>query len=544
MLASSGATIDTPARQGFDRAFLAHLQGWFAVDFNLVDGETGELLQSAPHQQAMDFSVLGELSRIVAQRGRAELLDEESPLLVLAIPARVGFDQSRVAVGVFVVAGATSPSCVELAAQRLGISQESAADWLSKQVGWTASALVSMGQLAVERLAAGRQAATVEAELREVSLQLSATYEEISLLHRLTQNLKLTSNNRELGQHALAWLADAVPAQGLAIKWAERHEVDQLHSGSAGAAEWMTYGQCPIDAHEFQRLVDWFALKPGSQPVVLNAPRIQESDWPWPSIRQLVAVPLAEGEHCFGWIAVMNHVEGGQFGSVEASLLSSVAAILGIHSGNAELYEQQREFFAGLVRALSSAIDAKDPYTCGHSDRVARVAVRLAEELDCDRKQIETVYLSGLLHDVGKIGIDDNVLRKTDKLTTAEFEHIKTHVEIGCRILSGIKQLLDVLPGVMHHHEQWDGRGYPSGLKADEIPFLARIVAVADAFDAMGSDRPYRRGMDDDKLDTIMRDGAGKQWDPQVVDAFFRARDEVRAIAHKEVDRVTLEVRD
>jgi HD-GYP domain-containing protein (c-di-GMP phosphodiesterase class II) len=136
---------------------------------------------------------------------------------------------------------------------------------------------------------------------------------------------------------------------------------------------------------------------------------------------------------------------------------------------------------------------------------------------------------------VGKIGIDDNVLRKPGKLTDAEFEHIKTHTVIGHRILSDIKQLDEVLPVVLHHHEQWNGRGYPHGLAAKEIPLLARIVAVADSFDAMGSDRPYRAGMPDDKLDAIMREGAGQQWDADVVAAFFRARDDIRGIAREKV---------
>ncbi len=242
---------------------------------------------------------------------------------------------------------------------------------------------------------------------------------------------------------------------------------------------------------------------------------------------------LCEGTNCFGWLVAFNHVRRGEFGSVEASLLSSVATILGIHNSNVNLYQQQRETFAGIVRALTAAIDAKDPYTCGHSERVARIAVRLAEEIGCERKQIDTIYLSGLLHDVGKIGVDDNVLRKPGKLTEAEYEHIKTHAEIGYKILCDIKQLDEVLPVVLHHHEQWDGKGYPRGLSGENIPLLARIVAVADSFDAMGSDRPYRQGMAEAKLDGILHDGAGKQWDASVVAAFFRARDEIREIARR-----------
>jgi HD-GYP domain-containing protein (c-di-GMP phosphodiesterase class II) len=173
---------------------------------------------------------------------------------------------------------------------------------------------------------------------------------------------------------------------------------------------------------------------------------------------------------------------------------------------------------------------------------VARVAVRLGQELGLETKQLNTLYLSGLLHDVGKIGIDDQVLRKPGKLTDAEYEHIKTHPALGHKILKDIKQLDQVLPVVLHHHEQWDGRGYPHGLAAEETPLLARITAVADAFDAMSSDRPYRQGMADEKLDAILESGAGQQWDPQVVAAFFAARNDIRDISHCERENLSLNV--
>ena len=141
-----------------------------------------------------------------------------------------------------------------------------------------------------------------------------------------------------------------------------------------------------------------------------------------------------------------------------------------------------------VVRALTSAIDAKDPYTCGHSDRVAQVARRLAEELGGDSHMLSRIYLSGLLHDTGKIGIDDTVLRKQGRLTEAEYEHIKTHAEIGHRILAGLKQLDDVLPVVLHHHEQWDGKGYP-----------ARAVGREDSADGPHRGRGRRLRRDDQR---------------------------------------------
>ena len=157
----------------------------------------------------------------------------------------------------------------------------------------------------------------------------------------------------------------------------------------------------------------------------------------------------------------------------------------------------------------------------------------LAQELGLEEGQLQTIYLAGLLHDIGKIGIDDRVLKKPGELTSEEYEHIKLHPEMGYEILKEVRQLDKVLPAVLHHHEAWNGRGYPHGLKKTETPQLARIMAVADAYDAMSSDRSYRKGMSDQRLDAVLRDGAGSQWDPEVIDAFFRIREDIRSMTHR-----------
>jgi HD-GYP domain-containing protein (c-di-GMP phosphodiesterase class II) len=150
--------------------------------------------------------------------------------------------------------------------------------------------------------------------------------------------------------------------------------------------------------------------------------------------------------------------------------------------------------------------------------------------------------LGGLLHDIGKIGIDDQVLNKPGALTPDEYEQIKRHPQLGYDILRGVRQLQKILPIVLHHHEAWDGSGYPHGLAGESTPLLARITATADAFDAMSSDRPYRRGMADEKIDVIMREGAGRQWDPDVIDAFFVCRDKIRRAAENvEIGSVPLD---
>lgn len=521
---------------------LAKLEQWFSVEFHLVDGATGELLHSAIDQSSDDWTIRGELCRNVAQHGKAALIAEEEPLVQMAIPLPGPDELTLVAVGTFATSHRSSPEKLERASALLGLTPQDAAVWIARQTCWVSDVLLRMGQLAAERLVAEQRLQALDQEVRDLSIHLSTTYEEISLLYRLTQNLKLSSNDEELALLALEWLAEVLPVESLAAQFLPNAAGSQ--TSGRQHTKLLSPGNCPVTCEELTEIVAYFSAEPRQRPLVVNHLTSERPDWRWPRVRELVLVPLSEGDHCFGWLAAFNHSQDGEFGTVEASLLSSVGAILGIHSGNSELYQAQRDLFAGVVRALTSAIDAKDPYTCGHSDRVARVAVRLAEELGCERHQLDTIYLSGLLHDVGKIGIDDEVLRKPGKLTEAEYEHIKTHAEIGFRILSDIKQLDEVLPVVLHHHEQWDGKGYPRGLAGDNIPLLARIVAVADSFDAMGSDRPYRQGMSDDKLDAILRDGAGKQWDAEVVAAFFKARESIRQISQQKVKSVTFDVRE
>jgi HD-GYP domain-containing protein (c-di-GMP phosphodiesterase class II) len=311
----------------------------------------------------------------------------------------------------------------------------------------------------------------------------------------------------------------------------------------------IAHGKCPIEDGEFGRFIDRLGPRVATDPLVLNRGATSSPTWFYPDVREIISVPIREGNRVFGWLLALNHNGAtdvknseAEFGTVEGCLMASMATILGIHCGNIALYHEQSEFFGSVVRALTSAIDAKDPYTCGHSDRVARLAVCLARRLGCSKDELNTIYLSGLLHDIGKIGIDDQVLRKPGPLTTAELEHIKTHPDLGCRILDGVKQLDKVLPVVRHHHEAWNGAGYPSGLKEEETPFLARVVAVADSIDAMSSDRPYRNGIPDEQLDAILREGAGKQWDPRIVDAAFNVREDLRRICRSERKLLSLDV--
>jgi putative nucleotidyltransferase with HDIG domain len=184
---------------------------------------------------------------------------------------------------------------------------------------------------------------------------------------------------------------------------------------------------------------------------------------------------------------------------------------------------ENHELFISSIRALAAAIDAKDPYTRGHSERVALYSTAIARQLGMPGEEVRHVRLSALLHDVGKIGIDDRILRKPTALTEEEFEVMKSHPVKGAAIMEAIPQLRDVIPGMKYHHEKWEGGGYPDGLTREAIPMQARIVAVADAFDAMTTTRPYQRAMEISYVFQRIRQLAGVRYDPAVVEALVQS---------------------
>jgi HD-GYP domain-containing protein (c-di-GMP phosphodiesterase class II) len=172
---------------------------------------------------------------------------------------------------------------------------------------------------------------------------------------------------------------------------------------------------------------------------------------------------------------------------------------------------------------LAAAIDAKDPYTRGHSERVARYSIGIGKNLSLSDKEMRNLRISALLHDVGKIGIDDRILRKPGALSDDEFEVMKGHPAKGAAIMSGVAQLIDIIPGMKYHHEKWSGGGYPDGLEGEQIPMQARIVAIADTFDAMTTNRPYQKAMELGYVVEKVKSFAGTRFDPRVVDAFVNA---------------------
>jgi putative nucleotidyltransferase with HDIG domain len=186
---------------------------------------------------------------------------------------------------------------------------------------------------------------------------------------------------------------------------------------------------------------------------------------------------------------------------------------------------QNQELFLESIKTLAAAIDAKDPYTKGHSERVSSYSMAIARHLGLGFDDVFNVRIAAILHDVGKLGIEDGILNKPGVLTDEEYAVMRRHPDIGAQIMSPISNLKQIIPGIRNHHETWDGKGYPDQLEGEGIPLIARIIGVADTFDAMTTNRPYQEAMSLEFVSKRLRQMAGSRFDPRVVEAFEAAVD-------------------
>lgn len=248
--------------------------------------------------------------------------------------------------------------------------------------------------------------------------------------------------------------------------------------------------------------------------------------------RNLLSVPMKyyrpdrKQDVLVGVIQVVNKRDG-TFTPEDVTMLEALASQGATLIERTTLYEQLRETFTGTIEALTAALDSRDPYTHGHTRRVAKYSVNTALWMELSSHAVFDLRLSALLHDIGKVGIPDNVLKKQGALTAEEFKIMATHTLEGYKILRPVKLSPDILGGVLHHHEKWDGTGYPKQLKGEAIPLFGRIIGVADTYDAMTSDRPYRKALEPDVAVKEIVAQKGRQFDPVVADAFAGHFDEI-----------------
>ncbi|NLG16155.1 MAG: response regulator [Fibrobacter sp.] len=243
---------------------------------------------------------------------------------------------------------------------------------------------------------------------------------------------------------------------------------------------------------------------------------------PIPSdLQSFISFPLKTPSRNIGVLNLARVAGRDPFSNLDLEIINVLASQASISIENVRLYQNIRDNYLKTIRAFALAVEAKDEYTHGHSENVMKYTVVLAKTLGLAEAELELVKYAGLLHDIGKIGISESILNKAGRLTPEEFEEIKKHPELGVRIISDVPFLKALVPLVLHHHEYYCGGGYPTGIAGEQIPFGARILSVSDAYEAMTSDRPYRKSLPQEVAFSILEKEKGRQFDPRIVDSFL-----------------------
>jgi len=413
--------------------------------------------------------------------------------------------------------------------------------WLGQQAdelaAYTAEAVQRQARLLLTMVRDQLRLAGLESELTSLSTQLANTYEELSLIYQISGGMRV---NRRSVDFFKQTCVEAIGVMGLRGMGVALHCADKL------GQEPVLYGPTALDTPTLTRLADellaWMKARKTSL-LVNDIARDKRLAWLAGSARRLLAVPMQRGDEVLGVMFGLDK-EVGDFDSVDSKLLNSIANESAIYLENAVLFEDVHGLMMGLLHSLTSAVDAKDAYTCGHSERVAMLAKIIAQEAGLTDAEAERIYMAGLLHDVGKIGVPESVLQKPGRLTAEEFEQMKKHPAIGARILADVKQIQDIIPGVLHHHERYDGKGYPDGLAAQNIPLMGRIICLADCFDAMTSTRTYRKALPLEVTLADIRRCSGTQFDPGLTDAFLRiGMDRLREVVRHQESTARLDLR-
>ena len=354
--------------------------------------------------------------------------------------------------------------------------------------------------------------------LTDLGKQLGESYEEIHLYHTLIGNTSVSTSPEAFLNTVIEELHRVLPFSWIGVRIdMDSLNLPQLRGGvnMVGSAADSPWSFCGLGDRLIQTME-------GREPIIIDPSVDERFQMVQGCGSSAVVCPIVGDSGIVGVLfAGTGQGDSDIASSIETKLLGAAAEHISVFLRNASLYVNLDSMFLGTVQGMVSAIDAKDQYTRGHSQRVAWLARALARKCGLTESEARRIYLAGLVHDVGKIGVPEQVLRKTGKLDEDEFAWIRKHPEIGSRILKDIPQMDDILPAVLHHHERWDGAGYPARIAGEEIPIFARIVALADAFDAMSSTRTYRSARPREFVLAEVRRCSGTQFDPALVEPFL-----------------------
>lgn len=353
------------------------------------------------------------------------------------------------------------------------------------------------------------------------TMTLSRKIETIQVMHEIDRSILSTLDPREILESVAAMMARVVPCDRATIALVDRERGGFVYEAGFGLK-----GLKKGDFVPFADTSTTDVVETGRPQYTADLREDEDN------LAALERMLLDEGmlSHIRTPLIIKEEVAGvltvgcrrpAAYTPEDLSTVEKLASQVGLALSNARLVKDLEELFLGTVKTLSEAIDTKSPWTKGHSDRVTRMAIEIGRVLGLDDDELSDLELAGLLHDIGKLATKEYILDKPAGLTEEELNMIRLHPVQGARILAPIKQLTRIIPAIRHHHEFFDGNGYPDGLKDGEIPLLARILTVADTVDAMGADRPYRKGRPRDEIILELKRCSGTQFDPEVVRAFL-----------------------
>ncbi|MBI5936148.1 MAG: GAF domain-containing protein [Chloroflexi bacterium] len=356
--------------------------------------------------------------------------------------------------------------------------------------------------------------------------ELEHRVKELDTLFDIGKSLTSTLNIQEILSKVVISACRAIPAEGCWIHlWDEKRKQLVLRAVEGFPSDLV--GKFTYQSGE--GLTGWVFRKgkTANVPNLASDPNWNhephyESALPSKEAKNALVVPLTAGTKTLGVLGIVNKIGADAFSERDLSLVDALAGEVALAIENACLYEDMCALSVETVRSLAVAIDARDPYTRGHSEGVVQFSLCLTRKLGWSKPDLELLEFAALLHDVGKLAVPDYILRKTEPLNDEEWAIIHKHPAQSALIVKPVKSLKRILPWINHHHECWDGSGYPDGLKGKAIPLAARVIAIADAYDAMTTNRPYRQALPSDQACQELKRGAGTQFDPTLVDIFLK----------------------
>jgi len=468
-------------------------------------------------------------------------------MLDLVLPDMVGTEilrkirQAHPATDVIMM---TSNASLESALDALRLGAQ---DYLLKPFENLEMILLAVNKI-FERQLLVEENASLYQELLTKSNHLEQTVKRLTLVNRIANAFHSVLNLKDILQLLIQSIAQELGAERASLMLIDKVREELSIEASVGIDELLAKN---VKVRIGEGIAGWVAMHGevvfsedihNDQRFQQNTDRPYHSD-SFISAPLVLSVPIKMQHVVIGVININNKTGGGSFTAEDTQLVTTLAGQAAVAIENARNFEQLRQSKQELQDAhyqtiglLSDTIEAKDSVTGGHSERMLCFASAVAQRLGLDEQEIELLRYAALLHDIGKIGISEQILQKPSRLTPEEYAHIKQHPRIGADMIREVKFLTKVAPIIHAHHEWFDGSGYPHNLAGDEIPIQARIVAALDAFDAMTSERPYRSSLGRDWAIQELRSFAGRQFDPQVVDALLIVLENERDIEHNDGD--------